>query len=93
MVTARRFWYNLFGATVVVLMQFVVLGLFFRGYMPTFANQPIDQKITIVVSLVTAAVFFVGEIAVIVSSIRYERPSRQRQLGVPSQPGDAEVVA
>ena len=77
MVTARRFWYNLIGATVVVLMQYVVLYLFFVGYMPTFGTQPIDQKITIVVALLTAAVFFVGEIAVIVSSIRYERPSQQ----------------
>jgi len=77
MVTTRRFWYNLIGATLAMLGQFLVMGIFFVGYMPTFGTQSIDQKITIVVSLATAGIFFVGEIAVIMSSIMYERGSRQ----------------
>ena len=63
MVTTRRFWYNLTGGVVAMAGQFFIMGIFFVGYMPTFGKQPIDQQITIVVSLATAAVFFAGEIA------------------------------
>ena len=79
MLPARRFWYNITGAVVVYALQFFVVGIFFVGYMPTFGAQPIDQKITIVVALVTGSVFFAAEIAMIVASIRYERPSQQRE--------------
>ncbi len=79
MLTARRFWYNLSGTVLAVGMQFFIVGLFFVGYMPTIGRQPIDQQITIVGALVSAAAAFAVEIAVIVSSIMYERPSQQRE--------------
>jgi len=79
MLPARHFYANLAAAILAIGMQWFIMGIFFLGYMPTFGTQPIDQQITIVVALITASIFFVGEVAMLVVSIRYERPSRQQE--------------
>ncbi len=79
MLPARRFWSNLSAAVLSLGMQFFIMFIFFAGYVPTYGTQPFDIQFTIVVSLITGAVYFAGEIAMIVVSIRYERPSRQRE--------------
>ena len=78
MITSRRFWYNLTAGILAVGWQFVCMGIFFVGYMPTLAQQKIDQQVTIIASLVMFVVFFAAEVAVIVASIVYERPSQHR---------------
>ncbi len=79
MLTAGRFWSNLTAGIVVVGWQFVLMGIFFVAYMPNFGSQKIDQQITIIAALITATLFFMAEVAVIVASIMYERPSQQRE--------------
>src|SRR5262245_53835362 len=79
MLPARRFWSNITSAFMVVGFEFLFMGLFLVGYMPTFAKQAIDQQITIVASLITATVFFAAQIAMIVASVIYERPGAQQE--------------
>jgi hypothetical protein len=79
MLPSRRFWYNLGGSVLLIAAQWFIVGIFFVAYLPTFGGQPIDQKITIVVALANAAVAFALQIAMVVVSMMYERPSRQQE--------------
>ena len=79
MLTAKRFWYNLTGAVLGVVVQVYIMSIYATGYLPKFGEQSTDSQIEIVIGLATYAVFFAAEIAMIVASIMYERPSQQRE--------------